>query len=76
MNFFPDSSLERLDSSLHDSFSIGLPINDPTGETMTSRYKREESGYLPKQGKKLKFADHATPFLIKVLTFLSLTNLK
>ncbi|KAJ7326127.1 hypothetical protein OS493_027978 [Desmophyllum pertusum] len=44
-----DSSSDRLDSSLHDSFSIDKPINDPTGETLSSRYKREESGPLLKQ---------------------------
>lgn len=57
---FLDSSLERFDSSLHDNFSVELPINDPTGETFSTRYKREESGYLPKQGKEQHFCKLST----------------
>ena len=51
--FFLDSSLERLDSSLHDNISINLPVNDPTGETLSTRYKREECGsFKGRKGKK------------------------
>lgn len=58
--FSSDSSLGRLDSSLHDSFSIELPINDPTGETLSTRYKREECDPFPKQGEKSHFCKEYT----------------
>jgi len=53
-----DSSLERLDSSLNDRVSIDLPINDPTGETLSTRYKREECGSSKGRQENLKRAGH------------------